>query len=565
MRRAILLVTVMVMAAVVAFSGVALAQQTDRGGEQRQPPGSQAEPKNFAPGEVLVKFEPGTPGQAKADAHRQNGGTVKEVIRGIGVEVVGVAVGQEQTAVARYERNPNVEFAELNGVYEAIEDASTNMTPTDDRADEQWGFNNTGQTGGTTDADIDAFEAWDLEIGNGTGTVAVLDTGVKEDHQDLTGKVTARKNFTNSSTVYDRHGHGTHVAGSVGAVTNNGTTGVAGTCPNCSLYNGKVLDDRGSGYYSWIANGIIWAADNDAKAINMSLGGTSYSSTLHDAVNYAWGFNDDGSRYQKSDGSYSDRRVVLVAAAGNSGNDDPHYPSDFKNVISVGATDHKDQKTSWSNYGQNVDVAAPGASILSTTKDGSYATKSGTSMASPHVAGLAGLVWSESGLCGTAADGKPDNSCVRGKVESNVEDPAQRTNVLSGTGPDWSKARINACKALGGTTDSCDGSSSTTPPPDETTAPAAPSGLTASRSGNPSRQSINLAWTDNSNNEENFVVERSTDGQSFTALPQLLAANTTSYSDQDGLSRATTYYYRIKATNSAGSSAYSNTASATTK
>ncbi len=429
---------------VLAFSGVLLAQQTEDGGAQRSAE-NRAGPEEFAPGEVLVKFEPGASGQAVAEAHRQNGGQVKEIIPGIGVQVVGVARGQEKTGVARYQQNPNVRYAELNGVYEAV-----GSVPNDPKVGNQWAFNNTGQTVGTADADIDAYEAWnggsttDWKAGT-TGSdavsIAVLDTGIFRDHEDLSGKVAKSINFTSSSTDGDVKGHGTHVAGSVGALTDNGLGG-ASTCPGCVLYNVKVLGDDGSGYQSWIANGVTWSADNGAKAINMSLGGSSDSSTLKDAVDYAWG-----------------KGVVVAAAAGNSGSSSPFYPAAYPNAIAVGATDSKDQKASYSNYGSWVDVAAPGSNILSTVIDNpsttdvveKYQLWNGTSMATPHVAGVAGLVFG-TGLCGAT-----DNACVRNEIESSAED---RT-VLSGTGPDWSKARMNACAAVGGT--SCD-------PPD-TTAP----------------------------------------------------------------------------------------------
>ena len=446
MRRAVLLVT-MVGAMLLAFGGVVLAQQPQDGeGEQRQPPpsGGQAEPEEFAAGEVLVKFEPGASGQEVAEAHRQNRGQVKQVIPGIGVQVVGVARGQEKTTVARYRQNPNVRYAELNGVYEAV-----GSVPNDPKVGNQWAFDNTGQTVGTTtgtaDADIDAYEAWnggsatDWKAGTTGGAsapIAVLDTGVKEDHEDLKGKVTKRANYTPSSTNGDVKGHGTHVAGSVGALTDNGLGG-AGTCPGCVLYNVKVLGDDGNGNTSWIANGVTWSSDNGAKVINMSLGGSGYSDTLRDAVLYAWG-----------------KGVVLTAAAGNNNSGEAFYPAAYNKVIAVGATDSKDQKASYSNYGSWVDVAAPGSEIVSTVIDNpstttvveKYGRWNGTSMATPHVAGMAGLVWSKSGLC-------PDNLCVRAKIESSAAD---RT-VLSGTGPDWSKARISACGAV------C-------PPPD-TTAP----------------------------------------------------------------------------------------------
>src|SRR6185436_9977063 len=123
--------------------------------------------------------------------------------------------------------------------------------------------------------------------GNANVKVAVLDTRIESTHNDLAGKVVASSNFTTSSTVSDLDGHGTHVAGIIAASTNN-AIGVAGTGYNTTLLNGKVLGDNGSGYYSWIANGIVWATDQGAKVISMSLGGSSSSQALADAINYAW-------------------------------------------------------------------------------------------------------------------------------------------------------------------------------------------------------------------------------------------------------------------------------------
>ncbi len=196
-----------------------------------------------------------------------------------------------------------------------------------------------------------------------------------------------------------------------------------------------MLDDSGSGQWDWIANGIVAAADDGAQVINLSLGGYSLSQTLELAVNHAW-----------------DAGVVIAAAAGNDGQNWGFYPGAYANSIAVGATDRKDARASFSNYGGNwVDVAAPGADILSTAPKvstalwgsgtGGYAPLNGTSMATPHVAGLAGLIWSTD-LC------KPkDNGCVRNRIEST----ADRTR---GTGTDFrnftAHGRINAAAAVGG-------------------------------------------------------------------------------------------------------------------
>lgn len=373
----------------------------------------------FVPGEILVQFRPGTSAQAISETHGRLGGRVAEMIPGIGVHVVRVPAGQELARVSAYQRHPLVLSAEVNGAYHAI------FTPNDPRVGDQWQYNNTGQAGGTPDADIDAFEAWDT-MGSSTIAIAILDTGIDQSHEDLKAKIAKNKNFTNSRTVDDRYGHGTHVAGSAAAITNN-AVGVAGTCPNCVLYNVKVLSDNGSGSWSWIANGIIWAADNGAKVISMSLGGYSGSSTVESAVNYAW-----------------NKGAVLTAAAGNDGVSTPLYPAFYTNVIAVAATDRNDAKPSWSNFGNWVDVAAPGVAILSTAPDhnnriwGSgvkYGTISGTSMATPHVAGVAGLVWA-TGVCAS-------NLCVRNTIESNADD-------IPGTGTLWVSGRVNACRAVGG-------------------------------------------------------------------------------------------------------------------
>ena len=389
---------------------------------------TQAQPESpIAEGEVMVKFQPGTAGQAIAEAHLAQQAQVKSRIDQIDVEVVKVPPGREVAAAASYEHNPNVKFAEPNRLYQAITHGST--YPQDPRFDDQWQYRNTGQTGGTVDADIDAYEAWGTTKGTGV-KVAILDTGVGP-HPDLA--VASSKNYTGSLSPDDKYGHGTHVAGSVAAKTNNGV-GVSGTCPECTLSSYKVLNDAGSGQWDWIANGIIAAADDNNKAINMSLGGYTPSQTLESAVNYAWG-----------------KGVVIAAAAGNDGQNWGLYPAAYTNAIAVGATTNTDARASFSNYGGNwVDVAAPGASILSTAPTGStsiwptgtsgYATLNGTSMATPHVTGLAALVWA-SGLCGTT-----DNACVRARIENTADHTA-------GTGTSTSSftihGRINAAAAVG--------------------------------------------------------------------------------------------------------------------
>lgn len=224
---------------------------------------------------------------------------------------------------------------------------------------------------------IRAPEAWGVSTGAGV-RVAVLDTGCLTSHTDISGKVKITKNFTTkkaSTDVTDNDGHGTHTAGTVGAKTNNGT-GVAAAGFNCELAIGKVLGPAG-GYDSWIAAGIDWARQTaGAKVVSMSLGGPGAGTTLEDAVNAAWNGG-----------------LVVVAAASNDASSAPSYPAAYENCISVAAVDNAGALASWSNYGPTVDIAAPGVSILSTYKKNGYAFLSGTSMATPHVAGVAALVW----------------------------------------------------------------------------------------------------------------------------------------------------------------------------
>ena len=221
--------------------------------------------------------------------------------------------------------------------------------------------------------------AWSSETGDPSVIIAILDTGVDLDHPDLKNKLVAGYDYIdNDSSPDDVGGHGTHCAGIAAASTNNGK-GVAGVCPNCSIMPVRVLGPSG-GLASDVAKGIIWAVDHGAKVISMSLGGTASSTTQNDAVDYAW-----------------KKGAVVVAAAGNANTQSAHYPGYHSTCIAVASSEGSDDRSQFSNYGSWVDVAAPGSYIMSTTIGGSYGTKSGTSMATPFVAGLAGLVFSKAG------------------------------------------------------------------------------------------------------------------------------------------------------------------------
>jgi subtilisin len=206
--------------------------------------------------------------------------------------------------------------------------------------------------------------------------VAVVDTGIDLSHPDLAANVKGGANFVAGASSYaDDNGHGTHVAGIIAAANN--TIGVIGVAPAADLYAVKVLDRRGSGYLSGIIEGLTWCVNNHIQVVNMSLGTSSYSASFAQAVQVTL-----------------DAGVVVVAAAGNSGPGayTVDYPGAFAGVIAVGATDSSDNIASWSSRGPQVAVCAPGVGIRSTYKGSTYQTLSGTSMASPHVAGVVALV-----------------------------------------------------------------------------------------------------------------------------------------------------------------------------
>ncbi|MNO93267.1 Thermophilic serine proteinase precursor [compost metagenome] len=222
---------------------------------------------------------------------------------------------------------------------------------------------------------IETNKGWNISKGSTDVVIAVIDTGVDIGHPDLQGNLTNGYNVVDpTSPPIDDVGHGTHVSGIIGASVNN-NEGVAGISWYNKVMPIKALDSSGAGTTYSVAEGIIWAADHGAKVINMSLGNYADSAFLHDAIKYAY-----------------DRDIVIVAATGNDNTERPGFPAAYPEVFAVSATDYNMNRASFSNYGDYVDVVAPGASIASTYIGNQYAALSGTSMASPHVAALAGLI-----------------------------------------------------------------------------------------------------------------------------------------------------------------------------
>lgn len=359
----------------------------------------QADKPDYAPDQVIVKFKKGTSASAMKTVHQGEEAKLLSRNTKLGFDVVKVEGKSVEQAVKEYEKNPNVEYAEPNYIYRI------QWTPNDTYfSSQQWGPQK-----------VQAPAAWDVTRSSSDTWIAIIDTGVQYDHPDLAGKVVRGYDFVDDDwDPYDGNGHGTHCAGIAAAVTNNGR-GIAGMAPNATIYAVRVLNNSGSGTLDDVANGIIHAADSGADVISLSLGASVGATTLKNAVDYAW-----------------NKGVVVVAAAGNNGTSLPTYPAYYSNAIAVAATDSNDNKAYFSNYGSSwVDVAAPGVNIVSTYRGSSYASLSGTSMATPHVAGLAGLL---------DAQGRSAS-----QIRAAIENTADR---ISGTGTYWNKGRINAYKAV---------------------------------------------------------------------------------------------------------------------
>jgi len=244
----------------------------------------------------------------------------------------------------------------------------------------------------------------DAELANGTGlgiTVCVVDTGIDKDHPDLQANIVGGRNFVAKGTTVDStkwdddNGHGTHVAGTIAALDN--TIGVVGVAPSASLLAAKVLNRQGSGYLSDVIAGVDYCVQNGAKVVSMSLGSSSDVQVVHDAVDAAYASG-----------------ALVVAAAGNDYGGAVSYPAAYDSVIAVSATDSNDIIASFSNVGPQVELAAPGVSILSTYKGGGYATLSGTSMATPHISGVAALAIQSNPLL--------SNTEIRALLQSTADD-----------------------------------------------------------------------------------------------------------------------------------------------
>nr|QIH44523.1 S8 family serine peptidase [Vibrio ziniensis] len=310
----------------------------------------------WAEGRILVQPKAGLSEEKLQQILERSGGHSKGVIKGLGIHIVEVPAQAEEAVARALAKNPNIAFAEKDQLH------SPEMVANDTYYSSGWHL-----------PKIQAPDSWDITDGSGV-VVAVLDSGVDPDHPDLSSQLVSGWNTASNNTdSSDIFGHGTKVAGTIGAASNNGL-GVTSVAWNVSLMPVRVTNRTdGAAYTSDITEGIVWAADNGARVANISFDYMNGSSSVISAA-----------QYMKNKGG------LVIVAAGNSGTD-PGY-SEQTALVTVSATDKADAKNSWSNYGDMVDISAPGLSIWTTTNGGGYGAASGTSFSSPVVAGVAALV-----------------------------------------------------------------------------------------------------------------------------------------------------------------------------
>ena len=417
---------------------------------------------DFSSDRVIVKLKPTASASDITNLETQIGVTKVSTAEQFGITIWDIPEGNVEETISAYENDPRVEYIEPDYIItlDDVEKTSPTQensatitpqttTPNDPDYPQLWGLNNTGQSGGTPDADIDAPEAWDIQTGNPNLVIGVIDSGVDYNHPDLVNNIwtnpgeIAGDGIDNDNNGYiddvrgwdfayndndpmDVYGHGTHVSGTIAAKGNN-SVGVTGVAWNAKIMPLKFLGDGGYGNTSDAILALNYATAKGVKLTNNSWSGGGYSQALYDAINTA-----------------GQQGALFIAAASNqSQNNDttPAYPAsyDLPNIISVASTTNTDGLSSFSNYGlTSVDLGAPGSQIYSTTPGGNYDTYSGTSMASPHVTGGAALVWSQ------------NPTWTAQQVKNRLLDTTDPISALSGK--TVSGGRLNINNALGGST-----------------------------------------------------------------------------------------------------------------
>jgi serine protease len=421
---------------------------------------------NAMPNEVLVKFRPGARIDAGSYVSRMHELRQPRSLDRTGLTHFRSASKTASQLVRELSADPDVEYAEPNYIVET----QASSTPNDSMFSLLWGLQNTGQNGGAPNADIAAAQAWNVTTGTRSVVVGVVDTGIDYGHPDLKANVWSAPSaftvqfgpndkltcaagthgydaLTNTCNPMDQNGHGTHVSGTIGATGNN-SAGVTGVNWSVSMMGLRFMDAKGKGTVANAIRAIQFAIQAKAalpgsagiRVLSNSWGGSGNSQALLDAINQA---NDAG--------------ILFVAAAGNDGlNLDilPSYPGAYRaaNVVTVAATDNADALPSFSSYGAaTVDLGAPGVNIASTYPNSGYASMSGTSMATPHVAGAAALV--------LAACASLDTPALRAALVDNVD------AVTALTAKTVTGGRLNVYKAVSSCATSSETPPSTTPPP----------------------------------------------------------------------------------------------------
>jgi hypothetical protein len=354
------------------------------------------------PDQILVKPIAHLSEQAVQTVFAAHGASQVDSIPQIDVRVLQVSATNRDRVLAALKHNPNIEFAELNAL--AAPTATTNDPYVVNNY--EWHL-----------LKLQAFQAWDISVGT-NAVVAICDSGVDPTQPDLVGKLLPGYNvYANNTDTSDQFGHGTDVAGAAAAQGNNGI-GVAGVAWNALILPVKISDASGSSTYSAMANALTYAVDHGARVINISYCGGSSSSTLQSAADYVWNHNG-----------------VIFAAAGNTGTSAPQYPAACKSVVAVSATGYDDDFQTWSSYGSDISISAPGIGIWTTKNDGTYGAISGTSLASPVAAGCGALL--------LGYNPQLTNSRVVQLLESNADDlGAAGYDIYFGYG------RVNAYRAL---------------------------------------------------------------------------------------------------------------------
>jgi subtilisin family serine protease len=525
----------------------AVAAVTPRAEPQRQPGRRRVSigGRQAIAGEVLVRFAAASRADDRAIVEQQVDAESSETIAH-DVRRVRSRSLDAMTLLRFLHAHPAIAYAEPNYVVHAL------TTPNDPRFPTLWGLLNSGQTiygsAGVTGADIHAPSAWNVTVGSRRNVVAVIDSGMDYTHHDLAnnvwsaptpftvtiGGVTIRCNagthgfnaINRSCDPQDDMNHGTHVAGTIGATGNN-SSGVTGVNWKASIMAAKFLDENGDGTVADAINAIEFTiqaknafaatAAANVRVLSNSWAGGGFSQTLLDEIKKA---NDNG--------------MLFVAAAGNdSANIDavPSYPAayDAPNLIAVAATTNQDRLADFSNYGSSVALGAPGVDIMSTTIGGNYDLLSGTSMATPHVAGAAALVLAKCPL---------DTARLKAAILGNVDRVGALTGWV-GTG-----GRLNVDKAVR----SC----VTAAEPPVTEAPTAPTGLRAASQPGPGQ--VTLSWNPASS-AQSYNIKRSwTSGGPYTTVASNVTGTTFVYSGTTGRQ----YYFAVSATTAAGESALSN-------